>query len=296
VALDGPARGSLFDINGAVRGWVGMDVDITERKQAEEWLRKAKEELEQRVQDRTAQLRGPRPGARPLSQAPCGYHSLDRNGLYLQVNDTELQWLGYRREELVRKKTVFDLLTPQSRIVKEAALRQLAERGAIADVELDFIRADGSILPVLLSATAIRDEAGRFFMSRTMFIDLTARKRAERALRESEGRLQAILENSPSIMFVKDIQGRYLHITREFTRAFRVTWGQVVGKTDAEIFTPAEAAAFAANDRAVIEAGTPVQFDEVALQEDGRHTSIVSKFRSLIRREEFTRWVGLSPT
>jgi PAS domain S-box-containing protein len=269
----------LFDTAGAVQGWVGMDSDITERKQAEDWLRKSKEELEEEVQQRTAQLREMLDRTQELyHKAPCGYHSLDPNGLYLQVNDTELQWLGYSRDELVRKKRIFEVLTPASRKIQETALRQTSERGLVSEVELDFVRADGSVLPALLSASAVRDEHGRVFMVRNAVVDTTARRRIERALRESEARLQAILENSPAIMFLKDRQGRYLHVNREFARALRVRREEVAGKTDAEIFPCEQAAAFQANDRKVIETGMPMQFDEVALHEDGRHTSIVTKF------------------
>jgi PAS domain S-box-containing protein len=46
--------------------------------------------------------------------APCGYHSLDTNGIFVRVNQTELTMLGYSQEELIGKKMFFDLLTPAS--------------------------------------------------------------------------------------------------------------------------------------------------------------------------------------
>jgi PAS domain S-box-containing protein len=104
------------------------------------------------------------------------------------------------------------------------------------------------------------------------------RKRVEEALCESEARLRAILDNSPGMVFLKDTEGRYLDVNRQFERAFHMTREQVVGKTDEAIFVPEQAASFHANDLKVLQAGVPLEFEEVALHDDGPHTSIVFKF------------------
>ena len=109
-------------------------------------------------------------------------------------------------------------------------------------------------------------------------MDITERKRALENLRESETRLQVFFENSPSLIFLKDRQGRYLYANKEFKRAFRITEEQIKGKRDDELFSGEQARAFQANDRQVLEAGVRMEFEEVALQEDGQHTSIVQKF------------------
>ena len=103
-------------------------------------------------------------------------------------------------------------------------------------------------------------------------------KRAQERLRESETRLQAFFENSPNLVFIKDRQGRYLYVNNEFERALRITEEQIKGKRDDEIFPLEQAVSFQTNDRQVLEAGVPMEFEEVALEEDGPHTSIVHKF------------------
>lgn len=103
-------------------------------------------------------------------------------------------------------------------------------------------------------------------------------KRAQESLRESETRLEAFFENSPNLVFLKDREGRYLHVNREFKRALRMTEEQIKGKTDDELFSPEEAAPFQTNDRKVLQAGVAMEFEEVSVQEDGPHTSIVHKF------------------
>ncbi|MBK8027469.1 MAG: PAS domain-containing protein [Chloroflexi bacterium] len=76
---------------------VSVNHDITERKQAEEALRKYAEEIYDLY-----------------NNAPCGYHSLAGDGLITQMNDTELRWLGYTREEVVGKRRISDFFTPES--------------------------------------------------------------------------------------------------------------------------------------------------------------------------------------
>ncbi len=104
------------------------------------------------------------------------------------------------------------------------------------------------------------------------------RKRAEEALRESEKRIQAFWDNSPNLLFLKDPDGHYLSVNKEFERALRVSREQIKGKRDDEIFSQEQAVAFRANDVRVLQTRTPMEFEEVAEQEDGAHTSLVQKF------------------
>lgn len=121
--------------------------------------------------------------------APCGYHSLDANGVFVRVNETELRWLGYSREEVLGRKKFLDLITPASRKVFDANFPAYKERGVIRDLEFEMVRKDGSILPVMVNASAIKDASGRFMMSRSIVYDISRRRRAEEALKRSEASL-----------------------------------------------------------------------------------------------------------
>ncbi len=121
--------------------------------------------------------------------APCGYHSLDADGVFVRVNETELQWLGYAREEILGRKKFLDLITPASRKVFDANFPAYKERGVIRDLEFEMVRKDGSILPVMVNASAIKDASGRFMMSRSIVYDISRRRRAEEALKRSEASL-----------------------------------------------------------------------------------------------------------
>ncbi len=111
--------------------------------------------------------------------APCGYHSLDSGGTVLRINDTELELLGYRRDEVVGKMNIRDLLAPTSLARFEETFPRFKQTGRVKDLEFDFRRKDGALVPIFLSATAVFDEQGRFVMSRSTVSDRAERKRAE---------------------------------------------------------------------------------------------------------------------
>jgi len=126
------------------------------------------------------------------NRAPCGYHSVDKDGIFIRVNDTELSWLGYTREEMIGKLKFSDLVTPEGVKTVQENFPKLKAQGVIRDLEYDMVRKDGTILPVLLSATAVTDSAGNYLMSRSTIYDITARKRAENEVRML-ARLQSVL-------------------------------------------------------------------------------------------------------
>jgi PAS domain S-box-containing protein len=118
------------------------------------------------------------------NNAPCGYHSLDKNGVIVGINDTELKWLGYSREEVIGKMKFTDIITDTSCKKFEENFPRFKALGEIHDLEFDLIRKDGSILPILLSATVITDQDGNFLMSRSNIFDITFRKQAEEEIRK----------------------------------------------------------------------------------------------------------------
>jgi PAS domain S-box-containing protein len=102
--------------------------------------------------------------------APCGYHSLDEDGLYLRINQTELQMLGYTWNEIVGKIRFGEILTPDSQLKFKASFSAFKERGFVKDLEFEMVRKDGSALPISLSSTVIRDDDGNFLMTRSIAI------------------------------------------------------------------------------------------------------------------------------
>jgi PAS domain S-box-containing protein len=131
--------------------------------------------------------------------APCGYHSLDAHGTVIQMNDTELRWIGYRREEVVGRIRLVDLLPRASAERFERAFQRLKEHGQVRDVEIEIRRKDGSVFPALLSAAAVRDASGRFLESRASVFDVTRRRMAEEEARGYAQQLKAIAQRAGEI-------------------------------------------------------------------------------------------------
>ncbi|WP_437328931.1 ATP-binding protein [Sorangium sp. So ce381] len=106
------------------------------------------------------------------------------------------------------------------------------------------------------------------------------RKRAEETLRESQGMLQAIIDNSAAMVYVKDLQGRYLLSNRRFRQLFHATpesIASIIGMTDHDLFPREQAEIFRSFDRRVLEAQEPLETEEVVPQSDGMHTYISVK-------------------
>jgi PAS domain S-box-containing protein len=106
----------------------------------------------------------------------------------------------------------------------------------------------------------------------------TKHKRAEIARAHSEQRLQAILDNSATVIFLKDLQGRYLLVNRRYEELFHVTQTDVLGRTDYDLFPVEVAEQFQANDRAALAGGLPMTFEEFAPTDNGIHSYISIKF------------------
>jgi PAS domain S-box-containing protein len=102
--------------------------------------------------------------------------------------------------------------------------------------------------------------------------------RAQRAAEEGHAQLMALIDNTSAVIYMRDLDGRYLLVNREYERLFDVRRERVLGQTDHDLFPPEIAAAFRANDLAAVARGTPVQMEEIAPGDDGPHNYITVKF------------------
>ena len=191
--------GALAALSGLLLAWVGISYNLVRRE-----LRKRQQA--QQVQQRSAEMI-----ADLYNHAPCGYHSLDEHGVFVEINDTELGWLGYTRDEVVGRLRFSELLTEDSRRRFSQTFPQFLQTGEVHDLEFELIRRDGRTLPVLLSATAIRDETGRFVKSRSVMMDRTERKRLE-------DERNHIFSMAPDLMAVADMNGYFRRLNPAWER------------------------------------------------------------------------------
>ena len=114
--------------------------------------------------------------------APCGYISAAPDGELLEVNRTLLAWTGYTREELLARRFQ-DLLTAGGRIYHETHYAPLLRmQGAVREIALELVCADGRHLPVLVNSVLRTGDDGRPLLVRTTVFDATHRRRYEREL------------------------------------------------------------------------------------------------------------------
>ncbi len=155
----------------------GIVHDITAHKEAEEKLHEYAAEI-----------------ADLYNNAPCGYHSLNSEGVFVNINNTELTWLGYSRDEIVGRMKFTNLLTPDSMAAFPANFKKLGEQGWIRDLEYEIIRKDGTTFPIILNATVLRDENGNFVLNRATMFDITELKNTEKELQRLNETLEQRVE------------------------------------------------------------------------------------------------------
>jgi len=205
---------------GQVRGIFIQLTDITERKSSELAVRATNQQLQEAL--RQAQSL--------YNEAPCGYHSVDANGVYVDINDTELRWLGYRRDEVVGKMHAWDFLSSHDRgEVLHDRMQRLQREGFVEPVEYTLRKRDGSAIDVLLSSTAVRDAQGRYLRSNTTVVDITQRKAAELALQDNQRFLQAITDHVPGLIAYVDPMLRFRFANAEHQRVYGIEPQQAIG-------------------------------------------------------------------
>jgi len=194
----------LCDPDGHIVGGLAAVVDISARKQAEELLEKSSAEI-----------------ADLYNHAPCGYHSIDKDGIIRQINDTELKWLGYTRDEVIGKMKATDLLTPASQQIFRESYTRFMKQGIVHDLEFEMIRRDGTVFTALVNATAIYSPGGDYVMSRSTITDLSRHKRGLEALRASVEKYRVLYENSrDALMTVAPPSWKYTSANRSTLMMF----------------------------------------------------------------------------
>jgi len=247
---------------------------IDERKQAEAALQRAHDELEQRVAartaelaDRTAELAQAEQRFRAIVEAsptPLLLSRLD-DGAVLYANDRLEALLGAAPGSLRGRKTpdfYFDLADRPK--VVETVRRQ----GYVRDLELRIKRTDDT--PRWVSLSVQRLAYNGVPALATALIDITERKQTEEALRASEESYRSLFDNLTELVYIQDLEGRFLNVNEAVVRAYGYTREELVGQTPGLLAAPGRVdvdAAMACFHRAV--AGEPQRFDWWGRRKDG---------------------------
>ncbi|WP_382328117.1 PAS domain S-box protein [Hydrogenophaga sp. UC242_50] len=213
---------------GQVQGIIIQMIDLSQRKASEDLVRQANGQLNSAL----------RQSQDLYNNAPCGYHSLDVNGIYVSINDTELDWLGYRRDEVVGKMAFRDMMAPRHTDLLEHRMQKILKDDALEAVEYEMRRRDGSTFHALLSSSAVRDADGRFLRSNTTVVDITLRKAAEMALRDNQRFLQTITDHVPGLIAYLDAGLHFRFANAEHLRVYGMDPQYIIGRHIGECVKP----------------------------------------------------------
>lgn len=213
---------------GQVQGIIIQMIDLSQRKASEDQVRQANGQLNSAL----------RQSQDLYNNAPCGYHSLDIHGLYVSINDTELDWLGYRREEVVGKMAFRDMMAPRHSDLLDRRMQKILKDDALEAVEYEMRRRDGSTFHALLSSSAVRDANGQFLRSNTTVVDITRRKAAEMALRDNQRFLQTITDHVPGLMAYLDAGLHFRFANAEHLRVYGMDPQYIIGRHIGECVAP----------------------------------------------------------
>ena len=227
---------------------------------------------------------------------PAMLHSIDDRGRLVSVSNNWAEEMGYTPDEIVGRKLT-DFFTAESKIyAEETVFNEFFNTGYCKDIPYRFVKRNGEIIDVLLSAIADRDRHGKIKRTLAVSIDVTERKRAEENLRQAKEELSrhsrdlerkvakrtreitGILKYTPDVVYIKDRQFRYVLINTRFEELLEKSNESVRGLTDHDLLPKEVADQFNANDRRVLTENSPLQVEEQLPHSDGLHTYLSVKF------------------
>jgi two-component system, cell cycle sensor histidine kinase and response regulator CckA len=230
------------DAAGRPARMIGTIQDITDQKSTEEALRASE-----------ARMRA------FMDHAPIGMFVKDLDGRFIMLNRQDAQFFGRQPEDLIGRRSA-DFLTSDDAAIVEAHDRSVVAAGTPVERELHFASRP-QIEWSYEVKFPIRDAGGAVLAIGGVAVNISALKRAEQALRDSEARLRGFLDHAPFAMYLKDTDLRYQLVNRAVEQFQGMTSAEICGKTPAEIYPPSLAERFIAEDHEVLARGTPVTFE-----------------------------------
>jgi PAS domain S-box-containing protein len=258
------ARGEIvLDGEGRPSNVRGTCQDVTESRRVEDALRAA-EQLFRRAFD----------------DAPIGMALIDLDGRWLRLNRSLCQMLG-RTEQDLRTTPLNDLSHPDDRRLELPLTKELlAGRRRSYAIEKRYLRADGKMVHALVHVSLMHGDGERPLYFLCQMVDITERRRAQAERQASEERLQAIIDNSPALIIVKDLEHRYLLVNRRWEELFGVKSEEAIGRTSTEVLPATRRPDHLAIDQRVSATGEPYESMMVIPEPDGEdeRTFLMVKF------------------
>ena len=243
--------------------------DITARRQTESALRASEERLELVIQGSSdgfwdGHILPDQPWSSP--QTPIWWSPRVRT------------MLGYTDEEFPDVlESWTSRLHPDDRERVFAAVTAHMERHIPYDVEYRLLTKAGDYHWFRARGQAIWNADGRVIRMAGSMQSIMDRKRTEEAIHRSKQLLEEVANNTTAVIYVKDLEGRFLFVNRRFEELFKLNTGQILGRTNHEVFPRDIADAFHANDMEVLKQDRTIEYEEFAPHPDGLHTYLSIK-------------------
>jgi len=233
-------------------------------------LNAANEGLEQRVQERTVelsksnvQLRRTEASHRALLDAiPDAMFRLSRGGIVLDFKEAKAR--GPAGPGSYIQKTIADLLPADVAAAASQALEYAVDSKDVHTFEYQLSSRSGARRCYEARIAVSGDDEAL-----ALIRDITERKRSEEALRQSDERFRAFMDNSPLVASVKDADGRYVYVNRLFERLFKMSMGEAQGKTSFDIMPQDVALALREHESAALASGSATELIETVPMPDG---------------------------
>jgi len=220
------------------------------------------------------------------------------NGMITRMNPVAEQLTGWSFIEAQNHslKTIFPIVHATTRQPIENPIEKVIASGETIFLSnhTTLIAKDGSERQIADSAAPIRNEKGDILGLILVFNDVTEQYLLREAAAKNKRDLQAIMDNSPAIIYVKNTEGVFTFINQRFANLFSMKRKNIIGRTLHEIFPKDIADEMQGNDKAVLVSGQVLETEEVAPLEDGPHTYTSVKFPLYDEDNEIYAVCGIS--
>jgi PAS domain S-box-containing protein len=269
----------LYSTSGEVSGVCCLSSDITQRKVAENSLRESQDRLDL-----------------ALEVGSLGMFEFDVETQTITGNEIYARALGYGQEELNEQMKSLDffermILAEDYPIVSEKLGAVIEGKSDRLDCQFRAYTKDGDLKWFDCSAIPVgQNDQGLPLKLIGTQADITERKLIEESIRENQQLLDAVIQNNANIIYVKDRDGKYLLINKEYERIMGVRRTNVIGKTDHELYEKDFADYIRSNDLKILNTRKQARFEEIV----GASTVLSLKFPLFDTQGKVTGICGMS--
>lgn len=191
----------------------------------------------------------------------------DFQGQINDANDHFLKLIGYSREDLTNQRINWKALTPEHyRSTDQSAVDTLKREGVCPPWEKEYICKDGTLIPVLISVALLSDSVQQCVC---VVLDISERKQAENALRESEERYRSLMENASDAIILTDREGNLLETNKKGLELLGYEKDEIRNLTIAQIHPPELLAIYRDEFEKTAKFGQCQFLDALVLRKDG---------------------------